>query len=283
MTENPMSSLLRVADRSCSNDMRSRRLVIATILLAFCASLEPLLLAQPAVPVQANVPCNLVSWWPLDGNASDIRSNNNGTITGSGTYPAAMVAAGWKSGGHGSLIVVPNSPTLDVSRFTRGFSFDLWLRIDHINEWNMAILWKGLKGISVTSPFSIAIQGTNKAADPAGTVYFSVADGTRSQFVKSQTPLQVGTFYHITATADNANLILYINGVQTAKAPKTVKPYNSSYPLQIGGSSTSPGNFFNGVIDEIELFDRALDATPRSEIAAIYEAGSSGKCGKSRP
>ncbi len=33
--------------------------------------------------------------------------------------------------------------------------------------------------------------------------------------------------------------------------------------------------YFNGLIDELELFDRALDL---SEIQAIYDAGSEGKC-----
>ena len=41
------------------------------------------------------------------------------------------------------------------------------------------------------------------------------------------------------------------------------------------GSVGGTGEFFDGVIDEVEFFDRALSA---SEIQAIFMADSAGKC-----
>src|SRR5438105_4784645 len=43
----------------------------------------------------------------------------------------------------------------------------------------------------------------------------------------------------------------------------------------IGREYTSNPQPFNGLIDEVEVFDRALSA---EEIAALYNAGSAGKC-----
>src|SRR5690242_10444267 len=68
-----------------------------------------LVLSAAALAQQpANVPCGLIGWWPLDGNAIDIRGGNNGAIQG-GAFSPAMVQQGWRSGGQGSVIVVPNS------------------------------------------------------------------------------------------------------------------------------------------------------------------------------
>jgi hypothetical protein len=251
---------------------RTARLSLLTLLFGLA------LVAQSAPLAHANVPCNLISWWPFDGSPSDIRGSNPGSVVGAGTYPPAIVAAGWKNAGPGSLITVLNAQTLDFSQSTLGFSLDVWLRIDHINVGNMFVVWKGKGGQDITSPYYIVVQGTNAAADPPGTVYFSVANGVQSQYLKSPTPLATGIFTHVTATADGVKLTLYINGAPVASTAQTVKPYNSPYPLQIGGSVLSPNSFFNGVIDELELFNRALDPTPRSEIAAIYQAGSGGKC-----
>src|SRR5437867_2857865 len=47
-------------------------------------------------------------------------------------------------------------------------------------------------------------------------------------------------------------------------------------PLRIGATDDEPYNrFFSGLIDEVEVYDRALSA---SEIVAIYAAGSAGMC-----
>ena len=43
----------------------------------------------------------------------------------------------------------------------------------------------------------------------------------------------------------------------------------------IGGPGCVCGQWANGQIDEVEIFNRALSA---DEIAAIYNAGSAGKC-----
>ncbi len=51
----------------------------------------------------------------------------------------------------------------------------------------------------------------------------------------------------------------------------TTSGFNSS----IGSYNSGAGSFFNGLIDEVEIFNRALS---QSEIQALYNAGSDGKC-----
>lgn len=41
------------------------------------------------------------------------------------------------------------------------------------------------------------------------------------------------------------------------------------------GRTTGGGNYFDGAIDEVELFNRALSA---SEITSLWNAGDAGKC-----
>jgi uncharacterized repeat protein (TIGR01451 family) len=50
--------------------------------------------------------------------------------------------------------------------------------------------------------------------------------------------------------------------------------------LSLGRLGSHDGFYFNGLIDEVEIFDRALSAV---EIAAIYNAGSAGKCRSCAP
>jgi len=228
----------------------------------------------------ANVPCGLIGWWPLDGNANDIKNGNNGTVVNGGAFTNGMVNKGWKSNGQTSVIKVPNSATLSVTKFT----VDFWIKVTAFNQGNTVVVWKGnALGQDKTSPYGVVIRGTNPLivpSGPAGTVIFLIGDQVQSQHVQSTSALPLNQFKHITVTADGSWLRLYVDGVQDAAIQQSLTPVNSSFPLQIGGIASSVYNntSLNGVIDELEIFNRALDATPKSEIMAIFQAGPLGKC-----
>jgi hypothetical protein len=97
------------------------------------------------------------------------------------------------------------------------------------------------------------------------------------------TILPLNTWSHVAASYDRltGQLRLYVNGnIDTegfARFPG-VAVNNSATDLLIGavsGQVTSPGEHFHGLIDELELFNRALSA---EEIEAIFNAGPAGKC-----
>jgi hypothetical protein len=80
---------------------------------------------------------------------------------------------------------------------------------------------------------------------------------------------------------------LYINGVLNNQSTPGAIPADSGCDLFIGGFYVPPagycqywGQFFNGVIDEVSLYRRALSL---SEIQSIYNAGSAGKCVPNQP
>jgi hypothetical protein len=78
-------------------------------------------------------------------------------------------------------------------------------------------------------------------------------------------------------TYDGAALKLYVNGNLDAHKAVTGPIIVTSQPVRIGGGAPagSPPYFFNGLLDEVSLYSRALS---QSEIQAIYNAGSAGKC-----
>ena len=93
----------------------------------------------------------------------------------------------------------------------------------------------------------------------------------------------MGQFVHVAATLDDATgaMTLYENGAVVAQTTTTVRPFGALDPTQepgVGiGNSNALDNYnvpFNGLIDELSVYNRAL--TP-SEVLGIYKAGSSGK------
>ncbi len=70
---------------------------------------------------------------------------------------------------------------------------------------------------------------------------------------------------------------LYIDGVLVSERVSPGPIATNTRPFFIGrtDSGSNDSAFFNGLIDEVGLYNRALSAL---EIQAIFSAGSTGKC-----
>ena len=90
---------------------------------------------------------------------------------------------------------------------------------------------------------------------PAGGDTFAGAD----EWTYSTAPLAVNTWTHLALTYDGVTLILYMNGMQVASLAHTGPLGTSPNPLQIGGDSLF-GQYFQGTIDEVRVYNRALSA-----------------------
>jgi hypothetical protein len=87
----------------------------------------------------------------------------------------------------------------------------------------------------------------------------------------------LGTWYHIAYTFDGNTHRLFVNGAEAAKGANDRAPSYDNHDLLIG-ADVERGRvsiFFDGKLDEIGLFSRAL--TP-GEIEAIFKADHLGKC-----
>jgi len=71
--------------------------------------------------------------------------------------------------------------------------------------------------------------------------------------------LTANTWVHLAGTYDGATLRLYLNGVQVNSRAETGPIATSTNPLHIGGDSIY-GQYFQGRIDEVRIYNRALSA-----------------------
>src|SRR6266853_1651574 len=69
--------------------------------------------------------------------------------------------------------------------------------------------------------------------------------------------LAANAWTHLATTFDGAALRLYVNAVQVSSLAATGALPTSTNPLQIGGDSIY-GQFFQGMIDEVRIYNRAL-------------------------
>lgn len=75
--------------------------------------------------------------------------------------------------------------------------------------------------------------------------------------------ISTGIWYHvaIVRTLVGKTVNAYLNGVNKFSGTYTTTPSTTTNVLRIGTSSPSTGSFYNGVLDEVALYARALSAT----------------------
>jgi hypothetical protein len=83
-------------------------------------------------------------------------------------------------------------------------------------------------------------------------------DGTTHQ-VTNTVPVRVGHWSNVAVTYDGAELRMYVNGHQVSSRPVTGTIESPQTPLWIGGNEPY-GEHFDGLIDELRVYDRALSA-----------------------
>jgi len=86
-----------------------------------------------------------------------------------------------------------------------------------------------------------------------------------------------GTWYFVAAVKTSSQISIFINGNLEQTTALGAFTDTNSKDLLIGAQNTQDqgGADLNGLVDEVELCNRAL--TP-SEISAIWNAGQTGKC-----
>ena len=88
-------------------------------------------------------------------------------------------------------------------------------------------------------------------------------------------------WYHVAATKSGGTVVIYLEGVASLVQPFGLA-FSFTSNLAIAIRTDLPvddpirtGRAFDGLIDEVEIFNHALGA---SEIQAIFDAGSAGRC-----
>jgi hypothetical protein len=234
----------------------------SAVALSLC--INPFALAQTCTPA----PSGLVSWWTGDTNENDITGGNNPAAVNAVTLVPGEVQSGFTFGNDG-YIQIPPSANLENQQYT----WATWVRPDGPGSTNDQY---GSVIVVQNSDLYGDVFALDWRSNPDSRFLF-VFGNQQSETVYSAHTFPAGVFYFVAATYDGSTFRLFVNGVlEGSFAESKTIPYDSS-PWVIGESFIARPNFrrWNGVIDEVQAFNRALDA---SELLTLFNAGASGVC-----
>lgn len=204
--------------------------------------------------------------WNLDegsGTTTDDTSGwqSNGTLVNSPIWRCASVDTGYTPSGQGcSLELNGSNQYINIGsaqnlRLNGNATFEAWIKTTQTSSY----------GVIVAESHSWAVGRNYEYAINNGVLIFSHGDGDNYTTYSSDTSVANGKFNHVVFVADYPSYYFYVNGVQ-------VKKGTMSFPLR-EGVGTQPGAagriigglswtmYFNGLIDEVRIYDSALTIT----------------------
>ncbi|KRD24690.1 LamG domain protein jellyroll fold domain protein [Streptomyces sp. Root264] len=150
------------------------------------------------------------------------------------------------------------------------FTLSAWVRLERDDRDAAVLSTKD----SVSSPFLLEYEARNK------TWCFGIRQPGATDMYTGQYavyPAQVGVWTHLAGTYDPATgkLMLYVDGRRQYQGQSVAGSYPSTAPLSFGRHefSTGPGYFFQGSIDEVAVWQRALTGREIAEEARLLVAG----------
>ena len=220
----------------------------------------------------------LVSWWRGDGNASDSWDSNNGSLLNGGSYSAGAIGTGFSFDGVDDHVRVADSPNL---RLTTAFTLAAW-----VNPASRGTYDEILSKWGAVLP--VDHNGYTFAIHPDGRSYVAASpDGNTGVSVLTTTAIPVNTWTHLTGTYDGSKLRIYINGVLNNETIYNGGVFPTLDDLSIGGvvggAAVGGGiSFFHGKIDEVMIYNRALNGSevltlvPEPSVLTIFAIGAVG-------
>ena len=203
-------------------------------------------------------PSGLAGYYPLDENTGTVAGDDSsyaahGTLVGSPTWVAGQVGTGLTFNGSSQAVSIGNNAQTQLTNGT-------------VSAWMKSTASTGTRGIvhKLNSYYLKLDAGKIALYDWTGTATCA-ATATSTD----------GNWHHVAMTLQSGvsnGSILYVDGVAVKTCTWT--PVSQTGSLVVGAAySGTYSDYFDGTIDEVKLFNRALSA---DEIAAEHSAGAAG-------
>ncbi len=198
---------------------------------------------------------NLVAHYSLNGDGNDESQLGNDARLGNGASATAN-RHGWGSNALAGSATADNSPALQSGHTTISF----WVKPNSFPGSGEVYL---LSNGGWQERWKISMPSHGKP------VFTTHSNGACCADMDSGTPLTLGAWTHVVMVHDGEKDKIYFNGalVNERNAPGALD--KTRYPLGIGYDPIDNGSFFDGALDDVQIYNEALSA---AEIAALFAA-----------
>lgn len=221
--------------------------------------------------VRRSTPTNLglIAHWSFnDGSgtqAGDFSGNGNtGTISGASWIDGKLGKA-LDFDGVNDYVNVSNSSSLNI---TSAITISMWVRHDSstYKTWETLIA----KGDSAYRLHLCGGAGSCLVGATLNAFTFGLTGPSGTDDLGTTIVPNVGQWYHVVGTYDGSVQRIYVDGIERATQSRSGSISTNSLALGIAENTQTAGRWWDGPIDEVRIYNRALSA---DEVATIYRSG----------
>ena len=190
-----------------------------------------------------------IATYQLDGNANDLSGNYSGQATdvsyGVGEFDLAGVFNGSSSKINTNLI----------ADGTGGFSASFWIKTTSTSD--TVLITDNTNGGSPQYSFYLAINSNQ----------FQVGTKTGVYLIGSTTGITDGNWHNVVVTYDADGIRVYVDSTTVYFYAESSPKRDGNHPIWIGVNGTFNNQYLNGSIDQVRIFNKALNST---EVTTLY-------------
>lgn len=200
----------------------------------------------------------LVGHWALDEGTGATA----GDSSEKGFAGAIVGGAAWANGVAGKALYLDGGDDyVDLGarpdfKFAGPFSVIFWMRTGGFTKDWQALVTKG--------------EGSWRVHRSGGSNNLEFSTNGIEPQVQSNTKIVDGRWHHVAAVYDGARKYLYVDGGLDASPKARGTLAQSDDPIWIGNNFNQRGRAYDGLVDDVRLYSRAL---PAVEVQALFKSG----------
>jgi plastocyanin/3D (Asp-Asp-Asp) domain-containing protein len=246
----PLYGWFSDADGSLSGT-NSQRLIAPQQLDRHACTIAPALTAHVCMPPSGNALGLHLQLNETSGSSAADASGNggNGTLTGSAAWSSGKLGGAVRLDGNDDWVALPRQ------RLQGDFTLALWINLEGSLERQNPIVGSKADGY---------YRLTFEPYSWGGTQYRGVLqlrNGNVNFNIAADKPIAAGNWNHIAIVRTGARVTLYLNGVAAGSG-------STDDLVAFDALGRHENNYFNGALDDLRIYDRALSAIEVQTLAS---------------
>jgi len=216
----------------------------------------------------AGLDVGLVSYWAMRTNSAttvwDEYDTNTGTAVNGVLFGSAYGKRDAGAGLNGTIhyINMGSSDVFDFSETNSVFTVSTWVKGTEVIPNNLAcsIISKGNQA-TLAAGWKLIQVGFS------GAQYWQLKTGNGTIFTSATAAKTTTNFAHLVGIKTTTNVSIYVDGILIHSSTNAIQIANTSADLHIGSAGSTATEYFEGSVDEVAIWSRALTST---EVYQLY-------------